>query len=72
MRRGRVVIAEANLQKQIVGEGWLGAVSWTLLSHHGQGISFLHFVVVVVVVLVFFCLFAISLGHSHGIRRFPG
>ena len=25
------------------GEGWLGAVGWTLLSHHGQGLSFLPF-----------------------------
>ena len=26
-----------------MGEGWLGAVGWTLLSHHVQGLSFLPF-----------------------------
>ena len=26
-----------------MGEGWLRAVGWTLLSHHRQGLSFLPF-----------------------------
>lgn len=26
-----------------VGEGGLGTVVWTWLSHHGQDLSFLHF-----------------------------
>ena len=43
VRTGMVVIAEATLLKQMRGEGWLGAVGWTLLCHHGRGLSFLPF-----------------------------
>ena len=42
-RSGKVVDAEASLQEQMRGEGWLGAVGWTLLRVHGRGLSFLPF-----------------------------
>ena len=41
---GKVVDAETNLQKQMHGRGLVGAVGQTLLSHHGWGLSFLHFI----------------------------
>ena len=41
MRSGKVVDAEASLQKQMGGGGVPRAVGWTLLSHHGQGLSLL-------------------------------
>ena len=40
---GKVVDAETSLQEQMCGGGVVGAVGWTLLSHHGRGLSFLHF-----------------------------
>ena len=43
VRSGKAVDAEASLQKQMCGEGVVGAVGWTLLSHHGWGLSFLPF-----------------------------
>ena len=30
-------------RSRCMGEGWLGAVGWTSLSHHGWGLSFLPF-----------------------------
>ena len=30
-------------RSRCVGEGWLGIAGRVLLSHHGQGLSFLHF-----------------------------
>ena len=43
VRSGKVVDAETSLQKQMCGGGVFGAVGWTLLSHHGRGLSFLLF-----------------------------
>ena len=43
MRTGKVIDAETSLQKQMWGGGVVGAVGWILLSHHGRGLSFLHF-----------------------------
>ena len=43
MRTGKVIDAETSLQKQMCGGGVVGAVGWTLLSHHGRGLSFLPF-----------------------------
>jgi len=43
VRSGKVVDAEASLQMQMHGGGVVGAVGWTLLSHHGWGVSFLPF-----------------------------
>ena len=40
---GKVVDAETSLREQMCGGGVVGAVGWTLLSHHGRGLSFLHF-----------------------------
>ena len=36
---GKVVDAEASLQKQMCQGGVVGAVGWALLSHHGRGLS---------------------------------
>ena len=41
---GKVVDAETNLQKQMCGGEVVGAAGWTLHSHHGWGLSFLHFI----------------------------
>lgn len=38
-RTGKVVDAEAGVQKRMRGGGWLGAAGWTLLWHHGRGVS---------------------------------
>ena len=65
VRTGKVIDEGTSLQKQMYGRGMVGAVGWTLFSHHGQGLSFLPF-------FFFFCLFAISWGCSRGIWRFPG
>ena len=35
--------SEVRQGRRCMGEGWLRAVGWTLLSHHGQGLSFLPF-----------------------------
>ena len=43
MTSGKVVDVETNLQKQMCGGGVVRAVGGTLLSHHGRGLSFLHF-----------------------------
>ena len=43
MRTGKVIDAETSLQKQMCGGGVVGAVGWTLLSHHGWGLFFLPF-----------------------------
>ena len=43
VRSGKVGNEETSLQKQMCGGGVVWAVGWTLLSHHGQGLSFLHF-----------------------------
>ena len=43
MRTGKVIDAEKSLQKQMCGGGVVRAVGWTLLGHHGRGLSFLHF-----------------------------
>ena len=40
---GRVVIAEATLQKQMCWGGVVGGTWLDLLSHHGWGLSFLPF-----------------------------
>ena len=40
---GKVVDVETNLEKQMCVCVAGGAVGWTLLSHHGGGLSFLHF-----------------------------
>ena len=43
VRSGKEVDAETSLQKQMCGGGVGGAVGWTLLGHHGWGLSFLPF-----------------------------
>ena len=40
---GKAIDAETSLQKQMCFGEWLGAVGWTLLSHHGRGLAFLPF-----------------------------
>ena len=40
VRSGKVVDTETSLQKQMCGGRVVGAVGWTLLSHHDQGLSY--------------------------------
>ena len=66
MRSGKAVDAEASLQKQMCGEGVVGAVGWTLLSHHGWGLSFLPFYQDI------FSYEMIVICNNLGTWRFPG
>ena len=43
VRSSKGVDAETSLQKQMHEGGVVGAIGWTLLSHHGWGLSFLPF-----------------------------